>query len=173
MFPLSPVYHQDKHIPKQKRERLCLPTMDNLMRVSDLALFTAPKLSLRMNEPACRGCEPDGEGPCTHGQVHGRVDAEGRLLGGEGLAGPHDEVGVAGAGLLAADELRQLLAPQRRVVGLAQGQEVGGQVTRHHLSSIHEDVRGEQSERVDPWKQTAQERSRLLFQFPAHQQGAL
>lgn len=96
-------------------------------------------------------------------QVHGGVDAEGRLLGGEGLPGPGDEVGVAGAGLGPADELRQLLAAQRRVVGLAQRQEVGGQVARHHLPRVHEDVGGEQPERVDAWKRAHHLHARVVW----------
>lgn len=51
-----------------------------------------------------------------------------------------------------ADVAQRLLAAQGRVVWLTDGQEVRGQVPRHHLTRVDENVDGEEAEDVDSYK---------------------
>lgn len=88
--------------------------------------------------------------PTYHGE-HGRVDAQRRVLGREGLPRRHDDQRVARAGAALGDVLHGGLAAQRRVVGPAGRQEVGRLVPRHHLAGVGEDGGGEQAEGVDAW----------------------
>lgn len=85
----------------------------------------------------------------THRQVECGVDAERRLLGGESFAGAQDVILVAGTGFLVTDVAEGLMAAQRRVIGLADCQEVGSQVPRHHLARVDENVHCEEPEGVN------------------------
>lgn len=87
----------------------------------------------------------------THRQVESAVEAECRLLGGEGLACTEDVRLVACARLLVADVAQRLFAAQCCEVGLAHRQEVGRQVARNHLARVDKYVHCEQAKRVDPW----------------------
>lgn len=89
----------------------------------------------------------------THSQVERRISAERGLLGREGFAGVQDVVAVSRAGFPVADVARGPMAAQRRVVWLADGHEIRGQVPRHHLARVGKDVDGEEAEGVNSWRE--------------------
>lgn len=97
--------------------------------------------------------------PGPHRSVGDRVGAQGRVLAGEGAASGGHQAGAAGTGALVRDEAvrprpvrRRRWAAQGRVVGATHRQEVRRGVTGHHLARIRKDGRGEEAERVHPWR---------------------
>ena len=87
----------------------------------------------------------------SHRQVNSRVNTQRSVLGWERPASAFHNNGVPGADVAVDDELVIKTTLCAGVVGLADGQEVGRETSRHHLARVDEDVRGKQTECEHTW----------------------
>lgn len=113
-------------------------------------------------------CRPLAAPPGPHRSIGDRVGAQGRVLAGEGATGGGHQARAACTGALVRDEAvrpwsvgRRRWAAQGRVVGATHRQEVRCGVTGHYLSRVCKDGRGEEAERVHPWRWGGKRSSRF------------
>lgn len=81
-----------------------------------------------------------------HRQINSRVDTQRSVLGWERPARVLHDDGVPRADVAVDDKLVIEATLGAGVVGLADGQEVGRETSRHHLARVDEDVCREQAE---------------------------